>query len=801
MCGQVAAADEIIGEPKELLLQHQQVATENAEKISVSLKGQHAILMLTEKNVHFKKVTAEIWTKEDRSDLKKLEFERDTKGQLQAPLQGEVTSARIHVSVKAEAEDGSIYEIKDYQFDWLITPSQTTTSTSITSTTTFSNTTPGVTTRDTTYLTSTFSLPASTTRVTEPQKITESFGVAKGTLSVKNHNSKTGTFDVIVSNVSLSTGLKTVKLPIWTEEKGQDDLKWYTATRQSDGTYKVTVQKKSHKNGTGLYHIHLYYENKAGKIQGVASTTTSLATTGHLSVAKLNQSAGTFDIIVRSVASPSAIETVKIPVWTEENGQDDLKWYTAKRQSDGSYKVSVSKKNHKNGAGVYHIHLYYTFANGKMEGVSSTKTTLSAPSTGKMSFANVNYQKGSFDVIISQVTSSTPIQEVRVPVWTEENGQDDLKWYTAKRQSNGTYKVTIQKSQHKNGVGTYHVHLYYTYPNGQMEGITSTKATLSDIVIKGKISVTNHNANQGSFDVIVSNINSPTGIEKIQVPVWSDRNGQDDIVWYTAKKQTNGTYKVTVKASNHKHDTGTYHVHVYLDSKGKRHGLGTTTTSMKYTVPKAKSGKNFVDVSSHNGSLSVSDYRTLLSKGVTGVVVKLTEGTSYTNPYAASQVKNAQTAGLKVSVYHYSHFTSANGAQAEARYFVAAAKKLNLSTSTVMVNDIEEDKSRANINANMEAWEKEMQRLGYGNLVHYAGASWLDTNRLGYSGPIKTSQFGLHNFWVAHYPYLMGMTAEQAYQMNYYSTSAAWQFTSKARLLTGRSYFDLNIDYTGRFTN
>ena len=62
--------------------------------------------------------------------------------------------------------------------------------------------------------------------------------------------------------------------------------------------------------------------------------------------------------------------------------------------------------------------------------------------------------------------------------------------------------------------------------------------------------------------------------------------------------------------------------------------------------------KSFVDVSSHNGDISIGDYRTLANKGVGGVVVKLTEDTWYKNPNAENQIRNAQAAGLQVSTYH-----------------------------------------------------------------------------------------------------------------------------------------------------
>ena len=67
--------------------------------------------------------------------------------------------------------------------------------------------------------------------------------------------------------------------------------------------------------------------------------------------------------------------------------------------------------------------------------------------------------------------------------------------------------------------------------------------------------------------------------------------------------------------------------------------------------------KSFVDVSSHNGDISIGDYRTLANKGVGGVVVKLTEDTWYKNPNAENQIRNAQAAGLQVSTYHFSRYT------------------------------------------------------------------------------------------------------------------------------------------------
>ena len=98
----------------------------------------------------------------------------------------------------------------------------------------------------------------------------------KGTINVLNKNDQSGTFDVVISNVSSNVGLKEVQVPIWSEKNGQDDLKWYKAVKQSDGTYKTSVKISDHKNDRGEYLIHLYYVTDSGKQIGVGGTTTTV---------------------------------------------------------------------------------------------------------------------------------------------------------------------------------------------------------------------------------------------------------------------------------------------------------------------------------------------------------------------------------------------------------------------------------------------------------------------------------------------------------------------------------------------
>ena len=99
--------------------------------------------------------------------------------------------------------------------------------------------------------------------------------VVTGNIKVENVTAKG--FDVVVSNVSDTQGVKAVKVPVWSSQGGQDDIIWYDATKQNSGDYKVAVKISDHKNNTGEYNAHLYYVQNDGSLKGIAATRTTVA--------------------------------------------------------------------------------------------------------------------------------------------------------------------------------------------------------------------------------------------------------------------------------------------------------------------------------------------------------------------------------------------------------------------------------------------------------------------------------------------------------------------------------------------
>ena len=414
-----------------------------------------------------------------------------------------------------------------------------------------------------------------------------------GKISIQNNNPKTGTFDVVVSEVSAPHGVQEVKLPTWSSERGQDDIIWYTATKQANGTYKLTVNAANHKGSTGEYNVHLYYVQGDGKLVGVGGTTTKVSVAkpeGKLTIANNNPKTGTFDVIVSEVSSPQGVREVLLPTWSNEQGQDDIIWHKAQRQSDGTYKFTVRSSEHKNSVGDYSVHLYYVQNDGKLVGVGGTTTKVSvAKPEGKLTIANNDPKTGTFDVIVSEVSSPQGVREVLLPTWSHEQGQDDIIWHKAQRQSDGTYKFTVRSSEHKNSVGDYSVHLYYIQNDGKMVGVGGTTTKVSVAKPEGKLTIANNDPKTGTFDVIVSEVSSPQGVREVLLPTWSNENGQDDIIWHKAQKQSDGTYKFTVRASEHKNSVGDYSVHLYyVQNDGKMVGVGGTTTKVSVAKPEGK---------------------------------------------------------------------------------------------------------------------------------------------------------------------------------------------------------------------
>ena len=296
-----------------------------------------------------------------------------------------------------------------------------------------------------------------TRRYVDLGAVAEAVAKPRGDISIESHNN--GDFSVVISNVSDQNGVLGVSVPIWSETNGQDDIIWYNATRLNNGNYKVNVSLTDHKNERGLYNVHLYYVETNGKLVGVGGTTYTVPVKveeTHTTTSYSLPDAGTYTFKERTgikaeprVASP------------------ELAYYDAG--------MSVNYDKIVSGDGYQWLSYLSYNGNRRYVAVAKLAQQESKPS-GTINIENLSNL--GFDVHITNVSGGDKaIQGVSVPVWTAKDGQDDLVWHQASRQSDGSYKVRINVSDHKAEAGEYIVHLYYVQ-DGKMVGIGGTSTTV-----------------------------------------------------------------------------------------------------------------------------------------------------------------------------------------------------------------------------------------------------------------------------------------------------------------------------------
>lgn len=341
-----------------------------------------------------------------------------------------------------------------------------------------------------------------------------------------------------------------VSFAVWSEEDGQDDLRWYDATRNGD-TWDCDIDLSWHRSA-GRYYIHAY-----GTVDGQRSMVNAetadveSAVSGPVITAKATSDERYVDLKIENVDTYSRMWA---PVWSVQGGQDDLVWYELEKTGDSCWETRIILANH-GVAGDYMIHFY---------GGDVTPTTLVADY--KLFISNVSLKKISAEVNESCDTMTITVEGIKegqqlwLPVWSDENGQDDIRWYRPEYRRDGVYVAVIDLRNHMSA-GAYHIHLYggetqpsnlIDYTTVQVVSLPSSKPALDMKLENGILYLTAYNCEQ---------------MAEIWIPVWSEEDGQDDIRWYRPQKQPDGIWTLEADLAEHG-STGIYHIHMYTGSDG-----------------------------------------------------------------------------------------------------------------------------------------------------------------------------------------------------------------------------------------
>ncbi|MFS9097665.1 GBS Bsp-like repeat-containing protein, partial [Streptococcus australis] len=158
-------------------------------------------------------------------------------------------------------------------------------------------------------------------------------------------------------------------------------------------------------------------------------------------------------------------------------------------------------------------------------------------------------------------------KEVKIPFWSHANGMKDIVWYSPSRQADGSYTVTANVSDHENASGKYEAQLFYVDQQGRN---TFVKKAFVDRAKPSADITISKNEVEGTFTITAKNLKGFEGYKEVKIPFWSQANGMKDIVWYSPSRQSDGSYTVTAKASDHENANGQYEAQLfYVDHKGQ----------------------------------------------------------------------------------------------------------------------------------------------------------------------------------------------------------------------------------------
>ncbi len=301
------------------------------------------------------------------------------------------------------------------------------------------------------------------------------------------------------------------------------------------------------------------------------------------------------------------VTKVLFPTWTENNGQDDIIYYEGQISGGNYASVYIKTSEHNNEKGTYitHIYAYDQAGNVGVEGYGIVIRDDNEPYFVKSTEYNGHiYTMYWADMSWSEAQAWCKKQGGYLATVTSQKEWDTIKWLVAHynapccwlgaENTNGSWKwVTGENFTYSdwipgepncaNGNEFYLGTLGGSYINAyQWNDFPNLSEYVGCFVMEeplDKISpvVTNPTVSKVSSKgyQVTCNIEDNFGVTKVLFPTWTDKNEQDDVIYYEGTISGN-TATVYIPTAEHNNETGLYHTHIYAyDAEGNSGFAGT----------------------------------------------------------------------------------------------------------------------------------------------------------------------------------------------------------------------------------
>ena len=308
-----------------------------------------------------------------------------------------------------------------------------------------------------------------------------------------------------------------------TEEDGQTVPPYFNVIVDND-MYKVSIEEQE-------------FIGEVGKIVpsvDFSATTTSKSIT--LKITTKRSQGGTVECYIK--------------------GENDSNYGTAQKATDNQYTFDNLEQGKK-----YTVKVVVTSGNGQKAEKEKEYTT---GAIKELTAADVEFEYSVNGTVIDKKTWTN--KEVKVTAKLKV----DIAGYTlVTKKNDGTWQKTDNQTFSENGI------MYVALTDGRNYGKAEATGNVTNIdkTAPSYSSTEVKNVNSNGYDVYVYGVtDSGSGVNRVQFPTWTEKNGQDDLQQdydknpeVTGIKQTDGTTWVYhVDVAKHNNESGIYITHIYI---------------------------------------------------------------------------------------------------------------------------------------------------------------------------------------------------------------------------------------------
>ena len=268
---------------------------------------------------------------------------------------------------------------------------------------------------------------------------------------------------------------RNVVFAVWSDQDGQDDLKWYYPVKNTAGLWEAAVDLSAH-NTIGKYTIHASVVNGNNTRERVAIGYAYIDQVNPLEfTAELADENWMIEVVARNIGR---YDELKAKVWCKTDGDSDSREYALTKQADFSGTCLVELRNHSQ-IGEYCVQLY-----GKTGGSWSMLDETTVMITEKTwPEIKVEAAADKKEMAVS-VSAGNSVDQVEILVWGEPNGQNDAAVYPAKKNASGVWTAEVDLDNHAEN-GTYQI-VVSGVANHRKTKMGEEKASVTGIVFPGE---------------------------------------------------------------------------------------------------------------------------------------------------------------------------------------------------------------------------------------------------------------------------------------------------------------------------